>query len=792
MYLNILKKDLNRKRTMNIILLIFVILASMFVSSSVNNILVVSGTLDNFFEKAEMTDYFVGVSGASSVSADERLSELLDNTDGVTSYQTEPFIVIDNKNFKFKGEKLTVNQPLITPFSKRCINYFDENNDEITQVDKGECYLLTSIMDENNLKIGDTLEITYNDKTVNLKIKGYLKDAYLGSSTMGMSRILVNDSDFEYLSIDSDNNTVYTGYMSYVNSNDIDELESVLNSSSDIVLIFKGSMELIKMTYIMDMVIAFVLLIVSVCLILISFAVLRFTINFTLEEEFREIGVMKAIGIGNTKIRGLYLVKYFAISLVGAAVGFVLGIPFGKMLLQSVSHNMVMDTNANYVLNVVCSLGVVLIVMMFCYLCTRKVKKLTPIDAVRSGTTGERFNKRSKLSLAKSPFKPIPFMAINDILSSLKRYIVMILTFTIGFVLIVIVANTGNTLKDGSLLNSMSIKESDAYISVENYTDFFCEDGKQKVEKKFEEYEKDLKDNNMSGSCCIEITYHLPIKKGDKSFTSLTFQGVGTDTTDYAYLEGTAPQSTKEIAVTPMICEKIDAAIGDKVTITDMDGEHEYIITAIFQSMSNMGEGVRLHQDTEMNYLQASGCCGFQIDFDDNPNDTEINNRIEKLKEMYPDSNILNAGDYVDTTIGGISKTVDGVKFLIIPMVLFICMLVVVLMERSFITKEKGEIAILKAVGFRNGSISALHTLRIAFVMIISIIIGAVISTPLTGLTSGQVFKMMGAQQIEFAIKPLEVFVIYPIIMLVFTLLAVAVTSLYTRKINASQISNIE
>lgn len=789
MYLDILKKDLNRKKTMNIILLIFVILASMFVSSSVNNILVVSGTLGNFFEKAEMTDYFVGITGDD---ADKQLSQLLDNTDGVTSYKIEPFTVIDNKNLKFNGEKLTGNEPIITPLSKSCINFFDENNNEITNISKGECYTLASVIDENNLKIGDTLEVTYNDKTVNLKIKGYLKDAYLGSNMMSMSRILVNEADFDYLCKNSDNTVNYTGYMGYINSTDIDGLEAELNSTNDVVLIFQGSIDLIKMTYIMDTVIAFVLLIVSVCLILISFAVLRFTINFTLEEEFREIGVMKAIGIGNAKIRGLYLVKYFAISLVGAAIGFVLGIPFGTMLLQSVSRNMVMDINTNYILNAVCSFGVVLIVMLFCWLCTRKIKKFTPIDAVRNGTTGERFSKKSKLSLAKSHFKPIPFMAVNDILSSIKRYIVMILTFTIGFLLIVIVANTGNTLKDGNLLKVMCQKGSDAYISVEDFTNYYSDDGKQKLEKKFEEYEKGLENNDMDGRCSIEIMYKLSIKNGDKSYKSISYQGVGTDTSEYTYLEGTAPQNTKEIAVTPLVCEKIDAEIGDKVTITDMNGDHEYIITATFQSMSNMGEGIRFHQDLDMNYMQASGNTSFQIDFDDNPNDTEINKRIEKLKEMYPDSTIQNADDYVDTMIGGISKTVDGVKLLIIPMVLLICMLVVVLMERSFITKEKGEIAILKAVGFRNGAISALHTLRIAFVMIISIIIGAVISTPLTGLTSGQVFKMMGAQQIEFAIKPLEVFVIYPIIMLAFTLLAVALTSLYTRKINASQISNIE
>ena len=61
-------------------------------------------------------------------------------------------------------------------------------------------------------------------------------------------------------------------------------------------------------------------------------AVLRFTISFTLSEEFREIGVMKAIGIRNIKIRGLYLTKYFAISVVGAAIGLVFSYPFGKML----------------------------------------------------------------------------------------------------------------------------------------------------------------------------------------------------------------------------------------------------------------------------------------------------------------------------------------------------------------------------------------------------------------------------------------------------------------------------
>ena len=77
----------------------------------------------------------------------------------------------------------------------------------------------------------------------------------------------------------------------------------------------------------MDMIVAFVVLVLSVCLMIVSFAVLKFTITFTVTEEYREIGVMKAIGITDFKIRSLYLVKYLMLAVVGAAIGFLASIP---------------------------------------------------------------------------------------------------------------------------------------------------------------------------------------------------------------------------------------------------------------------------------------------------------------------------------------------------------------------------------------------------------------------------------------------------------------------------------
>ena len=67
MYTDILKKDLKRKKTMNIILLLFIILAVTFISSSVNNVIAVSTALDNYFKKAEVPDYWICVSDMLSL-----------------------------------------------------------------------------------------------------------------------------------------------------------------------------------------------------------------------------------------------------------------------------------------------------------------------------------------------------------------------------------------------------------------------------------------------------------------------------------------------------------------------------------------------------------------------------------------------------------------------------------------------------------------------------------------------------------------------------------------------------
>ena len=75
---------------MNIILLVFVLLSAMFVSSSANNILSVMTARDEFFEMSGMSDYFVMTKGTDPEDVRKSVASLR-NTD---SYQTETLIFL--------------------------------------------------------------------------------------------------------------------------------------------------------------------------------------------------------------------------------------------------------------------------------------------------------------------------------------------------------------------------------------------------------------------------------------------------------------------------------------------------------------------------------------------------------------------------------------------------------------------------------------------------------------------------------------------------------------------------
>lgn len=792
MYWNILKKDLKRKKTMNLILLIFIILAATFVSSSVNNIIAVTTALDTFFEKAGMTDYFAATIDKTGTVFD---TKILDECEAVDSYGIEHILYANPDNFRYKGEKLeTVHSTsVLMSFSDAVIHFFDEENQQIGEVKPGTVLISGKMIRENNMQVGDRITIRFGETSAEFKIAGSFKDAMLGSNMMGMTRFLLNENDYQIFASDKKISQIYGGSLIYISTQDNDAVKKVLNTQESYTT-FTGDRNMIKMTYVMDIIIAGVLLVVSVCLILIAFVILQFTIRFTLSEEYREIGVMKAIGIGNRKIRGLYLVKYFALAVTGACIGFFLSISFAKMMTDKVSQSIVIETEHGYLINMLCSALIVLIVMLFCVICTGKVKKFTPIDAIHNGTTGERFRKKSLIRLGKSVLKPSGFMAVNDILSSPRRFATIILTFALCLMQVLILVNTTNTLKSDSLITSFGMAECDVCLVEEDKQMRFMgeKNGRELLEKEIADIEQKLAENGMPAECYNEAVLRVTILHGENVSKPLTFQGIGTTTDRYVYYEGTPPQNANEIAVTKATAEELGATIGDTVTIRQTIGEDEYMITALYQSMNNMGEGVRMHEDAEVDYLQTAGFFPFQIQFTDYPTDEEIERRIEKIKDILGTDIVETAAENVERTVG-VSGMIDKMIVLVLTVILIIIMLITILMEQSFIAKERSEIAILKAIGFGNRAIIRWHTLRFGIAAVLSMIPVLLLIQPITNIAVGPIFKMMGADfGIRYEIVTLQVYVIYPALVLTVTLVSAFLAAQNIRRIEASETSGIE
>lgn len=788
MFLRILKKDLIRKKTMNIILFLFIVLATMFVASGINNVVAVMNGTDYYLDKAGVGDYIILTMGDGAVGA---LDDMLETEEAIKSYRMEQVAFGSQSNMtKADGSELeSKNTSIYQSIEGAAIIFFDKENKPITEIEPGHMFVTGNIMEKNDLQPGDIIRLNHNGVELEFVLDGMAKDALLGSDFMGNTRFLMSDVDMQKLLANETIYEHYRGEICYIDTDDVKAIKAAMAEVSNIG--FDGARSTIKMAYVMDMIVAFIVLILSVCLIIVSFVVLKFTITFTIAEEFREIGVMKAVGLSDGKIRSLYIVKYLFMAVLGAAVGFFASIPFGKLLLDSVSKKMVLGNDNAMLMNFLGSVLVVCVILLFAYLCTGMVKKATPVDAIRSGQTGERYKNKTVLRIQKCPTGNALFMALNDVLSSPKRFLSIIISFGLCTLFVLLLVNTTATMKSDKLIYTFGTK-SDLYLSdIGEIMDTIGAGSKEDLLLHMNGLAEDLTKAGMPAELSLEMIYKYPITFQGNDYVLSCQQGLNTKASEYMYIEGVVPESADEISITPQIAEMIGAKIGDTVTIHFGEQDVECMITAYHQTMNQLGEIMRFHEDAPTDFKYASGSLHYQIDFLDAPAEEEIELRKERIKKLFDNDKVMNATEYcIDCT--QVAGTLEAVQFLLLGITLVVVMLVTILMERSFIADEKSQIAILKAIGFKDSSILKWHVYRFGLVALVAVILAAACSIPMTKLCVDPIFGMMGAVDVEYNIDPLQIFLLYPGVVLVMTVIVALLTALYTKTIKSSDTANIE
>lgn len=798
MFFRILKKDLKNKKTMNVIILLFIIMSTMFLASSVNNLVTISNAVDYYLDLAKAPDYLIL---SFDKGENEEMEKFLENEESVKDFEMTNGIVLDEKNISIKRADSTDSyssiyeiQSILGLFgkSKNYMKVFDQNGNPF-KLEQGEVAIPYADAMRNHIKKGDQIVLSIEGKEKTFLVTIIMKDAVLGSDMMGFKRLIICDEDLKEFT-NQDKLVKETFYaVDLFPTLEKDFYKAFGKENFLIITSLPGST--IKSCYIMEMLMAAILILVSICLILIAFLILRFTIIFSIQESYKEIGIMKALGIKVVTIKKIYLVKYFVIAFIGSVIGFILSFPFGMMLIkQAIQGMLVEDARQNVMINCVCALLIIGIVILFCYASTNKLNKFSAMEAIRNGSNGERYHGRRFLKLHRMrSIKLTTYLAMNDILSNLKRYLVLFFTFFVGSMLISLPLIAISTLQSEKVLQMFGIMNSDFYVDDGQGDTYFDANGKKNALAQMSELEKEFSNKGYSVTFYSEFMYNMNVYANkEESKNIVVLQVLHSKKHEYDMIVGSEPIMENEIALTEITANRLGVSVGDTVFLDINNKEMPFLVTGLYQSMIMLGENARLNDKFEINMENFSGVYSVQADFIEKMSPIQKEKSIKKIKEQFPEYDIYNGAEFAKLTLGGTVEQISGIKSLIVILVSIINAMITILMMKTIMSKESSEIALLKSIGFKNLSIQIWQMKRVILVLIAAIVSGVVVSRILAPKTIGLIFAYMGANRVKLSIVPSDLYLKYPLVLLVVTMVSSIVAAHGINSVDLKEVNNLE
>ncbi|WP_194434097.1 ABC transporter permease [Paenibacillus segetis] len=765
---------------MNIVLFVLITLAATLVASSTNLMVSTTTAVSSFISQSKVADFSFTI--YNTPENNKRIEDWINSTPMIEKYYADNLINVPSSDITVpRGRNNIPGNTVIVLLSTlpRDINLvFGQNNESFTLQDE-EIALPINIKNSTGIQLGEQLTVNLGGVSKTFTVKEFFKDAFMGSDLFSNKRLILSQHDFEIFKQSVPEET-YTKVWSFVKKAEVDFNEKNMAtefSRSNILSTFEIDKTLVESSFMTDRIMSAMLFVVSLFLIFIAFLTLRFTIVSTLQDDYKEIGVMKAIGFTNASIRRLYLTKYLGISLVGGVVGLGISIPLTNIMTQRVSEYIIVPSgNTSIIVAILSALAIVVITLLFCSLCMRKINKASAIDAIRQGHTGERFKSSGRISLHKSKVLPTTlFLAISDVINRLKGYTTLILTFVLSTAIILIPINLTNTIVTPKFISYFGVTEADFYTK-----QVVTESTTSEILTELERIDQDLRGKGFDVSLSVDSVINTKYISDDGK-DNLRMMGMKNESsTDqlFDYLDGVGPKLKNEIAITGVMSKIYNKQIGDSIQFEIDEQQQTFLISGIFQTISNGGYMVRLADD-----YKPIKAAAYQMNGTIHAPDQDKPQILKDMKEQFRNLDIKSALDIQSDMTGGFIDQLKMVIAIIIAVVSLITFFITSLFVRLLITKEVQGIAIMKSLGFTNGMIRLWQTLRIMILLVASIILGVFVANVLGERLVGILFRMFGLTKLSFNIVPLQVYVWCPLIILMVVLLAVYTSCRQIKKI---------
>jgi len=518
---------------------------------------------------------------------------------------------------------------------------------------------------------------------------------------------------------------------------------------------------------IMSILVVFALLIVFIAMIVIHFSVSSY-----IERDIKNLGSMEAIGFTCKMIRQALVMQFFAITVTGFVLGTILSYALSNVISSFVAVSIGLQWKQTVTPEIILITLFVLVVLIVgtTYKVSGRIKKVTPIMALRNGSENYHFGK-NHMPLDVSHGNLHWLLGMKGLLQNKKQnrsigIILMIMSFSIVFVSGMFYSFVVNT---NGLINLIGIEKAQLEVvdGQEEHEEFFREIAK------VEGVEKTLRYKGMN----------LSIENEEWSSSTMAYICNDFQQTETSILaEGRFPEHDNEISMSYRMLEMLHTKLGDVVSLKYGDVTQEFVVVGIVQHISYLGCSVQITEDGVRRCNPKYDADSLLVYGEENVKAEELEARVQDLVYERGGS-ITNRDERLATMLLSFSQGMSLTCITICLITAFVSVLILYYIVIMRISKEKLNYGIQKAVGFTTRQL-ILHTI-ISFVPVaaVSSLAGGMIAAMVSNKILTRILNTMTNLKDAGIIVPISIVAGCTISVVVLTTVTTGLAALRIRKI---------
>lgn len=718
----------------------------------------------------------------SNVDNLNQLTEKIQNTPDVEKVENQTVIfagyAINGINSDDEGQLLAYD-------SKRYPYKFLNNSlsvhKDVRAVGKGEIYIPTSLKLKHNVRIGDKVhfKLSRNGEDKVFTVKGYFEDPFMGSSMIDMKSFLiskadlsdVNDilsktSDFDILGRDGAMLHIFQSGSSRLSPAEFNKSvnkDTGLTQYTEFVYSYSSiyGFMLILQNIFTGFLITFVII-----LIVVSMIVMGHSISNSIEQEYKDMGILKSIGCTSGKLRLLQFLQYVLGIVAGMIAGFFCSIYVIDLAarLTITSTGLLMPTTLPYGWCMLTFVIILCVFALFIYIKTVKIVQIPPLRAINGNTQSHALHiKRNTMIKSKG----LTFhLALRQIASGWKRYVGtgIVTILLVFFVSVVGRMDTWIGPNGEGLMNVFSVADHDLGV------------------KPLSDVNMKSVENIISSYSQIEDKYEIAMEKVTVNGVNYTANVID-QPSRFHMLSGDTSRSDNQIVITEFVADELGIGIGDSVTIKNGTLSHTYKVTGTYECANEMGANIGMSREgyAKIGNVNSYIWCHHYV-----LANSSVSDQIKTyLQKKYPVDMEVHTNSW--SGLDGIVSTMHLLtKFMYVIVVIFISV-VIGLTSSKMLLAEQRDMAVFKSIGFTSLKLRLAFVMRFGIVVTAGTVIGIVLSSVFADPVITILLKLFGISKFESSLEFRNGILIPFIIIVLFVVFAY----IFSRKIKKVDITTL-